>query len=44
MTPFTIAVSDADIADLKNRLARTRFPYAPADAGWDDGIDDKFLR
>jgi pimeloyl-ACP methyl ester carboxylesterase len=44
MTPFTIAVSDADLADLKDRLARTRFPHILPDAGWDDGIDDKFLR
>lgn len=44
MTPFTIAVSDAELADLKSRLARTRFPDALENVGWDYGIDEKFLR
>jgi len=31
-TPFTLNVPDADIADLRERLARTRFPdAAPGD-------------
>src|SRR5690606_25947290 len=28
ITPFTIDISDAEIADLKDRLGRTRFPAA----------------
>jgi pimeloyl-ACP methyl ester carboxylesterase len=44
MTPFTIAVPDADIADLKSRLAATRFPRAVEGAGWNDGIDSGFLQ
>lgn len=44
MIPFTIAIPDADIADLKARLAATRFPRTLANAGWDDGIDADFLR
>jgi pimeloyl-ACP methyl ester carboxylesterase len=44
MTPFTIAVSDAELADLKTRLARTRFPDALDNVGWDYGINDRFLR
>ncbi|MGD1935000.1 MAG: epoxide hydrolase N-terminal domain-containing protein [Candidatus Phaeomarinobacter sp.] len=27
--PFTIAVSDDELADLKKRLANTRFPNEP---------------
>ena len=44
MTPFTIAISDAEIADLKARLAATRFPQTLEDIGWDYGIEDGFLR
>lgn len=43
-TPFTIAVPDADIVDLKTRLAATRFPRTVDGAGWDYGIEDGFLR
>ena len=43
-TPFTIAIPDADIADLKARLAATRFPRTLDSAGWDYGIEDGFLR
>ena len=28
ITPFTISISDASIADLKQRLSQTRFPEA----------------
>ena len=44
MQPFTIAVPDADIADLKTRLAATRLPETLAGTGWDYGIEDGFLR
>ena len=44
MTPFTIAVSDADLADLKARLAATRFPRTLDGVGWDYGTEDGFLR
>lgn len=43
-TPFTIAIPDADLADLKARLAATRFPKTLDDTGWSYGIDDSFLR
>src|SRR4030081_2075038 len=43
-TPFTLHIPDADIADLRDRLARTRFPdQAPGDA-WDYGTDVAYLR
>jgi pimeloyl-ACP methyl ester carboxylesterase len=43
-TSFTIAVPDADIADLKARLAATRFPQTLEGVGWDYGTDGGFLR
>jgi pimeloyl-ACP methyl ester carboxylesterase len=44
MIPFSIAIPDADIADLIARLQQTRFPDQVADAGWDYGTDPDFLR
>ncbi len=44
MKPFTIAIPDVEIADLKERLGRTRFPATLEGVGWDYGIDDAFLR
>src|SRR5467141_4506094 len=42
--PFTLRVPDADIADLRDRLARARFPdQAPGDA-WAYGTDVAYLR
>jgi pimeloyl-ACP methyl ester carboxylesterase len=34
---FRIAVPDASLADLRERLARTRWPEDPAGLGWDRG-------
>ena len=43
-SPFALHVLDADIADLRERLARTRFPdQAPGDA-WAYGSDVAYLR
>ena len=44
MPSFTIAIPDAEIADLKARLAATRFPKTLDNVGWDYGVDDAFLR
>lgn len=44
MTPFTIAIADAEIADLKSRLRHARFPDEVEDAGWDYGTSLSFLR
>jgi hypothetical protein len=42
--PFTLRVADSEIADLRDRLARTRFPdSAPGDA-WAYGTDVGYLR
>src|ERR1700704_584720 len=43
-TPFALRIPDADIADLRDRLARTRFPdQAPGEA-WAYGTDVDYLR
>ena len=36
--PFEIQVPDADLADLKQRLARTRWPEAETVSDWSQGI------
>ena len=43
-TPFTIAIPDATLDDLRDRLRRTRWPDAVAGAGWDYGIDLDYLK
>ena len=42
--PFTIAIPQADLDDLRDRLARTRWPDAPAGADWSYGIPVAYLR
>ena len=36
--PFTVAISDADIEDLKQRLARTRWPHPETVVDWSQGV------
>ena len=38
-TPFTLHVPDSAIADLRDRLGRTRFPDQAPDAPWAYGTD-----
>ena len=43
-TPFTLRIPDADITNLRERLARSRFPdQAPGEA-WAYGTDVGYLR
>jgi microsomal epoxide hydrolase len=44
MTRFTLHVADADIADLRDRLARTRFPDAAPGEPWAYGTSVDYLR
>ena len=44
VVPFKIAVPDAVLADLKDRLARTRFPSEIEGSGWDYGTNLSYLR
>jgi microsomal epoxide hydrolase len=43
-TPFTLRIPDADIADLRDRLARTRFPDSAPGEAWAYGTDVSYLR
>jgi pimeloyl-ACP methyl ester carboxylesterase len=38
ITPFRVVVPEADIVDLKSRLARTRFPEKETVADWSQGV------
>ncbi|TDN91092.1 epoxide hydrolase family protein [Microbacterium sp. BK668] len=42
--PFRSVTRAEQIADLRARLRATRWPDAPADAGWTYGIDPGYLR
>src|SRR5262249_54330744 len=42
--PFEINVDDAVLKDLKERLARTRFPDTIDDSSWDYGVDLGYMR
>jgi microsomal epoxide hydrolase len=42
--PFRIQVSDETLADLRERLARTRLPDQLEDAGWDYGTELGYLK
>ncbi|MFI5911741.1 epoxide hydrolase family protein [Dactylosporangium sp. NPDC051541] len=44
MEPFRIAVTDTAVADLRDRLRRTRWPDAVDGAGWEYGTDPGYLR
>ena len=44
IVPFKIAVPDAVLTDLKERLARTRFPGEIEGSGWDYGTNLAYLR
>ena len=41
---FTIDIPDATLDDLRDRLARTRFPAASAAEPWRAGVDPAYLR
>ena len=44
ITPFTISVSDAEIDDLHERLARTRWPGEVEGSGWQFGTNLAYLQ
>jgi epoxide hydrolase len=41
--PFEIAIPDADLADLHERLARTRWPHALPGSSWERGVPQDYL-
>ena len=44
VVPFRIHVPDSVLGDLKDRLARTRFPDQIAGSGWEYGTDLAYLK
>ncbi len=44
VVPFTVAVSDDEIADLHRRLDATRWPDQIPDSGWDYGADLSYVQ
>jgi hypothetical protein len=42
--PFRIAVAQADVDDLKERIARTRWPEESPGTGWSRGVPTDYLR
>jgi pimeloyl-ACP methyl ester carboxylesterase len=42
--PFRVAVDDTVLRDLKDRLARTRFPDQIAGTGWEHGVDLAYMK
>lgn len=42
--PFRIDIPQADLDDLRERLARTRWPAQPGDSGWERGVPSGYLR
>jgi pimeloyl-ACP methyl ester carboxylesterase len=44
ITPFRISVADSVLADLKQRLARTRFPGEISSSDWDYGTNLAYLK
>ena len=42
--PFRIAISEPELEDLRDRLARTRWPDEAPIAGWDYGIPLGYVR
>jgi pimeloyl-ACP methyl ester carboxylesterase len=44
MKPFRIEIPEADLEDLRSRLAHTRWPDELADVGWDRGVPLGYLK
>jgi epoxide hydrolase len=44
VNPFRIDIPQADVDDLRERLARTRWPEELAGVGWDRGVPVGYLR
>ncbi|MEU1956700.1 epoxide hydrolase family protein [Nocardia rhamnosiphila] len=42
--PFSVVVDDAELKDLRHRLAQTRWPEPVEGAGWSTGTDVGYLR
>jgi len=43
VAPFTVHLEESLLDDLRERLARTRWPHEPAAPGWSSGTDSNYL-
>jgi epoxide hydrolase len=44
ISPFRVDIPESDLADLRGRLARTRWPTELREAGWDRGVPVDYLQ
>jgi len=44
ISPFQVAIPESDLLDLRDRLARTRWPTEIPGAGWDRGVPVDYLQ
>jgi microsomal epoxide hydrolase len=44
ITPFEVTIADEEIADLRERLERTRWTDWLPEGGWDYGVDEAYLK
>jgi len=44
ITPFEVTISNDDVADLRSRLARTRWTDWLPGTGWTYGVDEDYLK
>src|SRR5579871_1691616 len=44
VVPFKVHVADSVLADLRSRLAKTRFPDEIPGAGWDYGANLNYIK
>src|SRR6185312_15652954 len=44
IAPYTAQIPDVDLEDLRTRLGRVRWPDEVADAGWDYGVPQAYVR
>ncbi|AOS61992.1 epoxide hydrolase family protein [Actinoalloteichus hymeniacidonis] len=42
--PFTIAIDEGELVELRDRIARTRWPSPAPGAAWEQGTDAAYLR
>jgi epoxide hydrolase len=42
--PFEIHIAEAELDDLRDRLARARWPQGPSDSGWERGVPLGYMK
>lgn len=44
MQPFKVDISDSQLADLRSRIAATRWPVTESGSGWERGVPSEYLK